>query len=40
MRGYTQLAQQVRTPLQMGENYYGARDRRALRTEPLWDSQD
>ena len=26
VRGYTQLAQQVRTPLQMGENYYGSRD--------------
>ncbi|MBY3165664.1 mandelate racemase [Rhizobium laguerreae] len=26
VRGYAQLAQQVRTPLQMGENYYGARD--------------
>jgi len=26
VRGYAQLAQQVRTPLQMGENYYGSRD--------------
>ncbi len=26
VRGYAQLAHQVRTPLQMGENYYGARD--------------
>lgn len=26
VRGYVQLAKQVRTPLQMGENYYGARD--------------
>lgn len=26
VRGYAQLAQQVRTPLQMGENYYGPRD--------------
>ncbi|WP_213775785.1 enolase C-terminal domain-like protein [Bradyrhizobium sp. dw_78] len=26
LRGYVQLAQQVRTPLQMGENYYGPRD--------------
>jgi mandelate racemase len=26
IRGYAQLAHQVRTPLQMGENYYGSRD--------------
>lgn len=26
IRGYAQLAQTVRTPLQMGENYYGPRD--------------
>ncbi len=26
VRGYVQLAQKVRTPLQMGENYYGPRD--------------
>ena len=26
IRGYAQLAQKVRTPLQMGENYYGPRD--------------
>jgi mandelate racemase len=26
VRGYAQLAHQVRTPLQMGENYYGPRD--------------
>jgi mandelate racemase len=26
VRGYAQLAHQVRTPLQMGENYYGSRD--------------
>jgi len=26
VRGYAQLAQKVRTPLQAGENYYGARD--------------
>jgi mandelate racemase len=26
VRGYAQLARQVRTPLQMGENYYGPRD--------------
>ena len=26
LRGYAQLAQKVRTPLQAGENYYGARD--------------
>ncbi len=26
VRGYAQLAHQVRTLLQMGENYYGARD--------------
>jgi mandelate racemase len=26
VRGYAQLAHQVRTPLQLGENYYGARD--------------
>lgn len=26
VRGYSQLASKVRTPLQMGENYYGARD--------------
>jgi mandelate racemase len=26
VRGYAQLAQQVRTPLQMGENYYCSRD--------------
>jgi len=26
VRGYAQLARQVRTPLQMGENYYGSRD--------------
>ena len=26
VRGYAQLAAKVRTPLQMGENYYGARD--------------
>ena len=26
IRGYAQLARQVRTPLQMGENYYGPRD--------------
>jgi mandelate racemase len=26
VRGYAQLAQKVRTPLQMGENYYGPRD--------------
>ncbi|PVX85916.1 mandelate racemase [Paraburkholderia unamae] len=26
IRGYAQLAAKVRTPLQMGENYYGARD--------------
>ena len=26
LRGYAQLAQQVHTPLQMGENYYGPRD--------------
>jgi mandelate racemase len=26
IRGYAQLAQRVRTPLQMGENYYGPRD--------------
>ncbi len=26
LRGYAQLAQKVRTPLQMGENYYGPRD--------------
>jgi mandelate racemase len=26
VRGYAQLAGQVRTPLQMGENYYGPRD--------------
>ncbi|MFI5614893.1 enolase C-terminal domain-like protein [Amycolatopsis sp. NPDC051903] len=26
VEGYSRLAQQVRTPLQLGENYYGARD--------------
>ncbi|OBK49008.1 mandelate racemase [Mycobacterium kubicae] len=26
VRGYAQLAQQIRTPLQAGENFYGARD--------------
>ncbi|MFD1557504.1 enolase C-terminal domain-like protein [Paraburkholderia silviterrae] len=26
VRGYAQLASKVRTPLQMGENYYGSRD--------------
>jgi len=26
VRGYAQLAQKIRTPLQAGENYYGARD--------------